>query len=558
MKKIFYLVLLFILTFNSYRTLLRPGYFPMHDDMQAMRVLQMQKCFSDFQIPCRWVPDMGYGYGYPQFNFYGPLPYYVMYGFDFLGFPILTSVKIGFILTVLISAIGMFYLGSYLFGDAAGFISSLFFIYSPYRAVDMYVRGAVGEFWALSFLPFVFLYSKKIIDQKDKKSFYLLSLFLSCIFLSHNITIIITLPVLALWICLLFLLKIKHNKLKIKSVFDLGISLLGGLLISSFFVVPAFFEKKYVHIETMLSGYFDYRRHFVSLSQLLFRNFWGFGGSEIGRFDEFSFNIGIFHWLIPTLCVFLILFFYKRKNILKENVFYFIFFYLMGWLALFMAHLRSIFVWEKISLLHYFQFPWRFLTLATFSFSLSAGYIISFIKNQKLKIYTSFLLISILFLFNLNFFRTKDWLNITDKQKFTGQNWDLQQTISIFDYLPKSANFPPSEKAPDSLISQNKFTVLSFEKGSNKQIWRIEVDDNNTEISLPIYNYPGWTVFVDNEKINVYQKGDLGLVTFKIDSGVHEIYAILKNTRLRFFSNMLSVTGFIILVFYFKKYIKYD
>ena len=68
----------------------------MHDDMQGMRVNEMVKCFKDFQIPCRWVPSIGYNYGYPQFNYYGPLSYYVMSFFNLLGVGVFDSVKIGF------------------------------------------------------------------------------------------------------------------------------------------------------------------------------------------------------------------------------------------------------------------------------------------------------------------------------------------------------------------------------------------------------------------------------------------------------------------------------
>lgn len=52
----------------AFRTLLKPGYFSMHDDMQAFRILQLDKCVADGQWPCRWVPDGGFGYGYPLFN----------------------------------------------------------------------------------------------------------------------------------------------------------------------------------------------------------------------------------------------------------------------------------------------------------------------------------------------------------------------------------------------------------------------------------------------------------------------------------------------------------
>jgi len=557
MKKAFWIILLFILTFQSYQTLLRPGYFSMHDDMQAMRVLQMKKCISDFQIPCRWVPDMGYGYGYPQFNYYGPLPYYVIYIFTALGFGILTSVKIGFILTIFVSLIGMFLLGSYLFGAMGGFLSALFFVYSPYRAVDMYVRGAVGEFWALSFLPFVFLYSKKIIDQQDKSSFYLLSIFLSFIFLSHNITTVIILPVLFLWIALLVVNKYFSGSLNFKIILNIAVSLINGFFLSAFFVLPAFLEKKYVHIETMLSGYFDYRRHFVSISQLLFRNFWGFGGSELGPFDEFSFNIGLLHWLIPTFAFLIVFAVYKNiKN--KQQLIYFLFFYFVGWFAFFMTHSKSSFVWNQLSIFKYFQFPWRYLTLATFSFSLSIGFVVNLFFNKKNRNVFVYVIIFLLFLFNLNFFRTKDWLDINDQDKFSGKNWELQQTISIFDYLPKSAKYPPVTKAPENLISNDEYQILSFDKKSNKQIWNIEVKNDYSEISLPIYHFPGWKVYLNNKKVDIYPKGDLGLITFKVNNGYYEVYAILKNTNIRLISNMISLFSVLFIFFYYKKFIKND
>src|SRR3989344_8204054 len=123
-KDRFLVLLLLILAVPTFSSLLRPGFFPMHDDMQAMRLLQIDKCVKDLQIPCRWVPDMGYGYGYPQFNYYAPLPYYIMEIFVLFGTSILESVKIGFILSVFVSAIGMFLLGNKLWGKWGAVLSS--------------------------------------------------------------------------------------------------------------------------------------------------------------------------------------------------------------------------------------------------------------------------------------------------------------------------------------------------------------------------------------------------------------------------------------------------
>src|SRR3989344_1819223 len=106
------------------RGLMGVGYFNMHDDLQMMRQLQMEKCFLDFQIPCRWVPDMGYGFGYPLFNFYPPLPYLVGQGIRLIGFSFTGAVKILFISSFVVSGITMYLLAKEFFGRLAGAVSA--------------------------------------------------------------------------------------------------------------------------------------------------------------------------------------------------------------------------------------------------------------------------------------------------------------------------------------------------------------------------------------------------------------------------------------------------
>ena len=81
----------------------------MHDDIQAFRLFELDKCVRDAQVPCRWVPDMGYAYGYPQFNYYAPFPYYFMEMVHLLGFGFLDSTKMGFMASILLSGLGLFW-----------------------------------------------------------------------------------------------------------------------------------------------------------------------------------------------------------------------------------------------------------------------------------------------------------------------------------------------------------------------------------------------------------------------------------------------------------------
>lgn len=535
MKNKLFLLLIFFLSIPTFVALLRPGYFPMHDDMQAMRLLQMDKCIMDFQIPCRWVPDMGYGYGYPQFNFYSPLPYYFMEGVHLLGVGILDSVKVGFLITIFISAVGMYLLGEKLWGKWGGALSALLFVYAPYRAVDMYVRGAVGEFWALSILPWVFLGLLLVYEQK-KYSKLVLSLSLASLFMSHNVTVLISLPFFAGFVILLSLQNYFKNKDKSKIFkfwLDGFLSSLWGFGIASFFLLPAVFEQQYVHIETLVGGYFDYRIHFVNIRQLLFDQFWGYGGSDATAYDEIYLGAGIIHWVIAVISLGALAYFRKLKKLS-----YAIFFVLLAFIALFMSHSKSSPIWSALSFLEIIQFPWRFLTLATFGFSLAAGSIISLTKSKKILFSSIFILLTI---FYSSFFQPKLWLNITEAEKFSGENWRLQQTISIFDYLPKSADLPPAERAPDNpQVIEGEAEVTFVEKRSYWSRFEVSVSENAI-MQIPIYYFPGWTVYTDGSEIDFTYDNELGLLTIDLEEGDHQVVARLEDTPVRRIGNWLSM-----------------
>jgi len=184
-KKLLAITVLLIIISPTFLPLFAKGYFYMQDDLQAFRIQQMDKCFQDFQIPCRWVPDAGYGYGYPQFNYYPPFVYYFGELIHFLGFQFVDSVKILFILGYILSALAMFVLINSLAGVFPALIGSIVYTYAPYKAVEVYVRGALSEFWSFVFFPFIFWSSYLLIKTGKKSYFVLFSLFLAFLLTTH-------------------------------------------------------------------------------------------------------------------------------------------------------------------------------------------------------------------------------------------------------------------------------------------------------------------------------------------------------------------------------------
>jgi len=512
----------------------------MHDDMQAIRVSEMVKCIKDFQIPCRWVPSMGYAYGYPQFNYYGPFSYYVMSAANLLGLGIFDSVKLGFILSLILGNLAMFLLGNRLWGRWGGLLSTLIYAYAPYRASDLYSRGAMGESWAFVFIPLIILATYNLAKEFTLKKSALLALSFGLLILSHNISTLIFSPALVI---LFFVFLFQYNKLKINKdtflrFFKFCLSLIWGGLIAAFFFLPVVLEKQYAHTETMLGGYFDYRAHFVSVSQLFVSTFWGVGSSVIGPHDDLSFFFG------PIIIIFvltaLILAFLKLFQKDKKIILFVLTFFVLGLISSFMSHEKSSFVWTIATPLVYLQFPWRFLVLANTFFAIIAG---SVLVGQKTKrsiiiIGTTF---TFLILLNLSFFTPSKWFNITLQEKFSGITWDKQMTTSIYDYLPIFATHPPTAPAPNLPIVSNGFAdFLYLTKGTNWQSFTIQ-NLEDTIVTLSLFDFPGWIVKVDDKKVAINHDNELGLITFKIPKGEHQVIARLTNSPVRLLGNLLTI-----------------
>ena len=549
-----WIVGLIFLIIPTFYQLIRPGFFPMQDDLQAFRINQMVKCLQDFQIPCRWIPDMGYQYGYPQFNFYGPLPFYIGGVLNLVGIQVIDAVKILFILGFVLSAVAMFvFLRSFL-DEKSAFFGSILYTYAPFKAAEVYVRGSLSEFLTFIFLPLLFWASYQFIKLKKIKYLVWFSIILGCLLTTHNLTSLIFLPILGIWILILIIQNRDWRSfLKIILAGVLGIGL------AVFYLLPVIFEGKFVHLETLIGGYFDYRQHFVSLYQLFISNYFGYGSSVFGLNDEVTLSTGLIHWIAAALAIGLSAVLYKKHKKLSVIIWVLA---LVELVVLFMIHQKSHFVWENLHFLVWLQFPWRFLIDSVFLLSILGGCAIFLLSkiNQKLAMGVGLIMIVLLLTLHGNFFKPKDWLNITDNDKFSGQSWEKQLTISIFDYLPIFAKLPPNKKAPAlPEVLQGDVNFKNYQKGSDFQKSEVQVK-KDAIIRAPIFDFPGMVVLSDGKLIehinNNCQNEEycLGLVTFSLPKGTHHLEIKLQDTPIRQLGNIISIGSLLLLTLLGIKY----
>jgi len=556
-SRFFWPILLVILIVPTFTFLLKPGlYWNMHDDMQMIRQLEMEKCLKDGQIPCRWTPDLGYNYGYPLFNFYPPLPYFVGQIFRTFGLTYIATIKLTAIVLIVTSALAMYLLANSLTGPVGGFLAAIFYTYAPYHAVNIYIRGAMNEAWASLFLPLIFYFSKKLLTTKLNTTYLiLLSLSWTGLLLSHNPMALTFVLFFAPW-CLYWYLKNDHS-FRLKTIISLVISGLLALALAAFFTLPVLFESKLVQIESMFQNYYHYSVHFVSFRQLFLNDFWGDGPSVWGTYDGMSFALGTLHWLLPSLMsVYFIYQSIKKKSFKKYFLPLMIVFF--AFLAAFITHERSSFIWLILPFLQKIQFPWRFLNHSVFLFSLSLAFLPSLLKRISPKI--GFILVpavalSVLLL-NYKYFFPVTFGPITDSQKFSGLAWNNQITSGIYDYLPKTASTAAKSKAADIIDEvsppSTEYQLLNFQKGTDWWLFNLK-NETSAKFTLASLYFPNFKLFDNQQPLKHDVEPLLGRITINLDPGLHQIYLKLYNTLIRIIGNYLSLFAWIFVIVYFSR-----
>lgn len=530
----------------------------MHDDTQVARVYEMGRALSDGMFPVRWVSDLGYGYGYPIFNFYAPLSYYFGGVINALGVDALVSTKITMIVGIILSGVFMYLLARKLWGEIGGLVSSLFYVYAPYHAIDIYIRGDVAEFWAYAFIPLVFFGILKASDEKKWGYVVLGSLGYAGIILSHNLTALMITPFLILYIFFLFFKQYKNKQYRLS--YSLFI-LLFGVCLSAFYWLPALSELRFTNVLSQIGGGADFRNHFVCITQL-WQSPWGFGGSAPGCVDGISFKIGKIHLILSSIAiVFLVisLQYKKFKNLFIKNdqqIIFVIFSVFAFAISVLLTLEISKPIWELIPLMAFFQFPWRFLLIISFSTSILAGFLIwviqkaekDIIKFDKANFIIASAAIFVLIFFNSKLFAPHSYL-YRDSYDYTNPLSLKWTTSKISDeYMP--INFiKPSTKdniVINKIVSQTEGTRVLFQSSSTDRIHANIFSEKETKVKVNLAYFPGWNVFIDNKESSPEISNNGFYVN--IPPGSHSLDIFFTQTSIEKFATSVSLASLFLLL----------
>lgn len=538
-KKIMILKKLFSLLFLVLLLLPIAAFFhsglPLTHDGQdhVARIANFYSALSDGVIVPRWAENLNWGYGHPVLQFLYPLPSYIASAFHFVGFSFVDSVKMVMGMGMIFSFVFMYLWLSQFSSKYAALIGAFLYTYAPYRFVEIYVRGDIGENLAFAFIPLTLLFIYKFSKKQTINNFLLISISLALLILAHNAISLISIPFILLY-GLILCINLKNKREYLIKFF---ISFFLGFMLSAFFWIPALLEGKFTLRNIVTKG--GYINHFVDIPRLIYGP-WDFGGS-----GAFTVQLGFIQWFV--LFGSFISAYVFRKDKIKLLLISILL--LFTFASIFIMLPYSNFIWEKFILLQNFQFPWRFLGLIVFTTAVLSVYLVEILsKKVNIKIITVFVVAGVL-IASIPYFTPKGYL-YKNADFYTGiynSTTDTGESAPIW-----SVRF--MEKRPRAHIEviEGVADVQEIKRTANLHEYKINVLED-AQIKENTLFFPGWKIYANGQVVNVqFQNPEhRGIMLFNLPKGEYFIKVVFGETKLRLVSDALSIFAFGVLVLVF-------
>lgn len=465
-------------------------------------------------------------YGYANGLFYPDIFLYIPAILKTIGLSEILSYKIFLILINFFSILALFIsIKGISKNKYASILGSIIYTFASYRLVDMYERAALGETLAFIFAPLI-IYGIYEIIYKDYKKFYILTIGMSGLILSH----IVSTYMMGIVIFILCLINIKQL-LKEKRILYLILAAITTLLITSYFLIPMLEQmtsQTFYYSNTSNISEFELSKRTVPI-YLLFL--------EIPNLRKAIFNK---YWVpsgIGIIFIYLIYLKIKHKNIKDKFINHS---YILGLIFLILTTLTpfwNINIIKKI--LYPIQFPWRLYFITTLLLTIAGSILVSKIKESKKLLRNTFIIsmISLISIFVIA---------IVPKRIKEVVEYDA----SYAEYLPKEVDKEYIKRRGVIITSNNDVKHEFTKNGTNMQI-TFKANEKDTYLELPLIYYKGYTV--DNKNVEIFktENGLLGLTLNDIKDGT--INVSYQGTTISKITKIISLISIITFSIYIKE-----
>ena len=354
------------------------------------RITSLAAELSAGHFPARIESTMLNGYGYPFSLYYGDIFLYLPAALCNLHVPVQLCYQIYAILVSSVTCIISYFSFREISGgeDTLGLVGSLLYTFSSYRLVNLLVRSAVGEYTAMAFIPLIFLGLYRMYFKKNDGSikpcdFLPIVFGFSGILESHVLTAIISLIFILLFF--IFFIKRSVDPARISAWCWTVIIIIG---LNLWFLLP-FIESMNMKITgndpEIINQIQSQGTYLLQLFSIGIVNVTGH--SVTGTKEEMPLSIGIA--LTAGLLMYIFCLISRKKWKLDSDPDYRlgIYFLLSAVAALYISSVY--FPWDSLRSFDYntarflcqVQFPWRYLSVASFFLTGTAVFSLKYIRS---------------------------------------------------------------------------------------------------------------------------------------------------------------------------------
>lgn len=228
-----------------------------------IRVQQLAANLRSGVLLARWMPQGAYGLGYPFYDFYGSLPYYVAALLHWAGCDLVLSVQATQTLGFLLASLGAYALARGLSASPlAAAAAAAAYTFAPYHLANVYVRGdALSEFTAMALYPLVLTSIQALSRRQSPGRVMALGVSFAALILTHNVSALLFAPLAVAWLLAAILAASAVSRRSLLTAGVAGLAL--GLLLSAWFWAPALREQVLVQLQDQTTGYLHYAGHLL-------------------------------------------------------------------------------------------------------------------------------------------------------------------------------------------------------------------------------------------------------------------------------------------------------
>lgn len=490
-KHLVWLVVVLALAALVVLPLTRAGFFVSDDgDWMIIRLSAFYQSWRERQFPVRFLGRLNSSYGYPVANFLYPGYLYLGSLLHLTGISFVGTVKTIFFGSVLVGSVGSFLWLRRRFGALSSTVGALGYAWSPYLLFDIYKRGSVGEVLAMGIMPVA-------LWAMETNRLVVFALAVAGIIVSHN-------SLAALFVSLLLIV------IPLRQQWRLVPYLVSGIFMTSFFWFPAIFEQRYVIFSSILVS--DPSRYFVPLPLV--------------------FQFGIVYLLALIAA-------WRRNSGTGGNRLYLVSFVV----AIVVSTPLAAWLWSITPFAQLFQFPYRFLSLAT----VLGPWVLALAHEgvpQRLRWLAAGAVAIVLF---VPLYQNQHRIIMVDRPD--GYYSTNEATTTVADeYLPRWARVKPDNRAFTRIQSYQGNALIRTELATTQRINAIVDAREPSVIQINSIYYPGWGVLVNGIPVQPDYSNEFGLMRVKVPAGTHRIYAEFRETIPRFAADMVSLVAAAILL----------